>query len=45
MKRTKNDTKTKDVVEMGQDLNDVVTIDTKSIFQEIFQQQGKVLLK
>ena len=31
---------------MGHDSNDVVTIDTiKSIFQEIFQQQEKVLIE
>ena len=38
MTGSKNATKTKDVVEMGHDLNDTITIDTiKSIFQEIFQ--------
>ena len=46
MTRSKNATKTKDAAEMGHDSNDVITIDTiKSIFQEIFQQQEKVLIE
>ena len=46
MTRNKNATKTKDAAEMGHDSNDVITIDTiKSIFQEIFQQQEKVLIE
>ena len=40
MTRSKNATKTKDVIEAGHDSNYVITIDTiKSIFQEMFQQQ------
>ena len=43
---SKNATKTKDVVETGHDSNDVITIDAiKSIFQEMFQQQEKVLIE
>ena len=46
MTRRKNATKTKDVVEMGNDSKDVITIDTiKSFFQEMFQQQEKVLIE
>ena len=46
MKRSKNATKNKDVVEMRYDSNDVITIDTiKSIFQKMFQQQEKVLIE
>ena len=46
MIRSKNATKTKDAAEMGHDSNEVITIDTiKSIFQEIFQQQEKVLIE
>ena len=46
MARSKNATKTKDVVETENDSNDGITIDTiKSIFQEIFQQQEKVLIE
>ena len=46
MTRSKNATKTKDAAEMGHNSNDVITIDTiKSIFQEIFQQQEKVLIE
>ena len=46
MTRSKNATKAKDVVETGRDSNDVITIDTiKSIFQEMFQQQEKVLIE
>ena len=46
MTRSKKATKTKDVVETRHDLNDVITIDTiKSIFQEMFQQQEKVLIE
>ena len=46
MTRSKNATKTKDAAEMGHDSNDVITIDTiKTIFQEIFQQQEKVLIE
>ena len=46
MTRSKNATKTKDVVETGHDSNYVMTIDTiKSIFQEMFQQQEKVLIE
>ena len=46
MTRSKNATKTKDVVEVGHDSNDIITIDTiKSIFQEIFQRQKRFSLK
>ena len=46
MTRSKNAIKTKDVVETGHDSNYVMTIDTiKSIFQEMFQQQEKVLIE
>ena len=46
MTRSKDATETKDVVEMGHDSNDVITNDTiKSIFQEMFQQQEKFLIK
>ena len=46
MTRSKNATKTKDVVEMGHGSNGVITIDTIiSIFQEMFQQQEKVLIE
>ena len=46
MKRSKNATKNKDVVEMRYDSNYVITIDTiKSIFQKMFQQQEKVLIE
>ena len=46
MTRSKNATKTKDAAEMGHDSDEVITIDTiKSIFQEIFQQQEKVLIE
>ena len=39
MTRSKNATKAKDVVEMGNDSNKVMTIDTiRSIIEEIFQQ-------
>ena len=42
MTRSKNVIKTKSVVEMGHELNNVITIDTiKFIFQEMFQQQEK----
>ena len=45
MTRSKNATKTKDAAEMGHESNDFITIDTiKSIFQEMFQQQEKVLI-
>ena len=45
MTRSKNARKTKDAAEMGHESNDVITIDTiKSIFQEMFQQQEKVLI-
>ena len=44
MTRSKNATKTNDAAEMGHDSNDVITIDIiKSIFQEMFQQQEKIL--
>ena len=46
MTRSKNATKTKDGAEMGHDFNDVIAIDTiKSIFQEMFQQQERVLIE
>ena len=46
MTRSKTATKTRDVLETGHDSNDVITIDTiKSIFQEMFQQQEKVLIE
>ena len=46
MTRSKNATKTKDVVEMGNDSNDVMTTGTiKSIFQENFQQEEMVLIE
>ena len=46
MTRSKNATKTKDAAEMGHESNDVITIDTiKSIFQEMFQQQERVLIE
>ena len=46
MTRSKNATKTKYVVEVGHDSNDIITIDTiKSIFQEIFQRQKRFSLK
>ena len=46
MTRRKNATKTKDVVEMGHDSKDVITIDTiKSFFQEMFQQRENVLIE
>ena len=46
MTRSKNATKTKDVVEVGHDSNGIITIDTiKSIFQEIFQRQKRFSLK
>ena len=46
MTRSKNATKTKDIIETGHDSNYVITIDTiKSIFQEMFQQQEKVLIE
>ena len=46
MTGSKNATKTKDVVGMQYDLNDVITIDTiKFIFQVMFQQQEKVLIE
>ena len=46
MTRSKNAAKTKDAAEMGHDLNDVITNDTiKSISQEMFQQQEKVLIE
>ena len=46
MERKKKVTKIKDAAEMGHDSNDVITIDTiKSIFQEMFQQQEKVLIE
>ena len=46
MTRSKNAAKTKDAAEMGHDLNDFITIDTiKSISQEMFQQQEKVLIE
>ena len=46
MTRSNNATKNKDVVvEMEHDSNDVITTDTiKSFFQEMFQQQEKVLI-
>ena len=45
MTRSKNATKAKDVVEMGNDSNKVMTIDTiRSIIEEIFQQQEKVVI-
>ena len=46
MRSSKNATKTKDTAEMGHYSNDVITIDTiKSIFQEMFQQQERVLIE
>ena len=46
MTRSKNATQNKDAVETGHDSNYVITIDTiKSIFQEMFQQQEKVLIE
>ena len=46
MTRSKNATKTKDAAEMGHESNNVITIDSiKSIFQEMFQQQEKVLIE
>ena len=46
MTRSKNAAKTKDAAEMGHDLNDFITIDTiKSVSQEMFQQQEKVLIE
>ena len=46
MTRSKNATKTKGAAGMGHNSNDVMTIDTiKSIFQEMFQQQEKVLIE
>ena len=46
MTRSKNATKTKDVVEMGHGSNYVIAIDTiKSIFQEMFHQEEKVLIE
>ena len=46
MTKSKNAIKTKDVVEMGHNSNDFITVDTiKSIFQEMFQQQEKVLIE
>ena len=46
MTRSNNATKNKDVVvEMEHDSNDVITTDTiKSFFQEMFQQQEKVMI-
>ena len=44
MTRSKNASKTKDIVETGYDSNNIITIDTiKPIFQEMFQQREKVL--
>ena len=46
MTRSKNATKTKDVVEMEHNSNDIITFDAiKSIFQEMIQQQEKVLIE
>ena len=46
MARSKNATKIKEVAEMEHDLNDVITIySMKSIFQEMFQEQEKVLIE
>ena len=46
MTNSKNDTKTKNVAEMGHDSSYVIAIDTiKSIFQEMCQQQEKVLIE
>ena len=46
MTRSKSATKTKDVVEMEHDSNDIITFDAiKSIFQEMIQQQEKVLIE
>ena len=46
MTTSKNATKTKDVVEMEHDSNDIITFDAiKSIFQEMIQQQEKVLIE
>ena len=46
MARSKNATKIKEAAEMGHDLNDVITIySIKSIFQEMFQEQEKVLIE
>ena len=46
MTRSKNATKTKEIVETGHDSNDVITIDTiKSNFEEMSQQQEKVLIE
>ena len=46
MRSSKNATKTKDAAEMRHYSNDVITIDTiKSIFQEMFQQQERVLIE
>ena len=46
MARSKNATKIKGAAEMEYDLNDVITIySIKSIFQEMFQEQEKVLIE
>ena len=46
MTNSKNDTKTKNAAEMGHDSSYVIAIDTiKSIFQEMCQQQEKVLIE
>ena len=46
MTKSKNATKTEDVVEKGHGSNEVITIDAiKSIFQEMFQQQEQVLIE
>ena len=46
MARSKNATKIKEAAEMEHDLNDVITIySIKSIFQEMFQEQEKVLIE
>ena len=46
MTKSKNDTKTKNAAEMGHDSSHVIAIDTiKSIFQEMCQQQEKVLIE
>ena len=46
MTKSKNDTKTKNAAEMGHDSSYVIAIDTiKSIFQEMCQQQEKVLIE
>ena len=46
MTRSKNSTKTKDVVEIGHDSNYVISTDIiKSVFQETFQQKEKFMIE